>query len=125
MPAGTILEVQPIFGGKGVDSPAEMKKYAKLREEYLYGDKSSEDKNPHTPMLSSDCLNVELFNVDQNIDFTPDLTLDQIDFSWANLTALYNLHPQMTRLIRGPPISVASSHFNNIDLYLSTQRLRI
>jgi len=90
-----------------------------------HGDKSSEDKNPHTPMLSSDCLNVDLFNVDQNIDFTPDLTLDQIDFLWANLTALYNLHPQMTRLIRGPPINVASSHFNNIDLYLSTQRMRI
>ena len=35
IPAGTIIEVQPIVGGKDIDSPAEYKKFLKLREEYL------------------------------------------------------------------------------------------
>jgi hypothetical protein len=89
-----------------------------------HGEKSSDQDQNGSPMLSSDCLGVDLFHADTSVDLTPDLTIDHIDFAWADLTTTYDLRPENANVIRGPPFS-DPPHFSNSSLYLTTQRLRI
>jgi len=84
---------------------------------------SDQDQNPG-PMVFSDCIGVDLFQADTSVDSTPDLTMDHIDFLWADISATYDLSDEKAYVIRGPPFS-DPPHLNDSLLYLTTQRLRI
>lgn len=75
-------------------------------------------------MLVQDCLGVDFFQQDVNQDFSPDLTLTDIDFVWADLTVTHNIEPNDIHSIRGPP-PLFRLAMNGQPLYLSTQRIRI
>ncbi len=84
---------------------------------------SGQDQNG-SPMLSSDCLGVDLFHADTSVNLAQDFTADHIDFVWTDLTTTYNLRPENSLVIRGPPFS-DPAHFTDSSVYLTTQRLRI
>jgi len=75
-------------------------------------------------MLVQDCMGVDFFQQDSNQDFSPDLTLTDVDFVWADLTVLHNFEPSKIHAIRGPP-PMPDVATNEPPLYLSTQRIRI
>ena len=74
-------------------------------------------------MLNMDCLGIDLAQIDNNYDLVQDSS--HVDFVWANLTIDYNNLIHRPNVIRGPPFDYKTSHLNNHDLYLTTQRLRI
>lgn len=75
-------------------------------------------------MLAQDCMGVNFFQQDVNQDFSPDLTLTDIGFVWADLTVTHNIEPNDIHSIRGPP-PLFRLAMNGQPLYLSTQRIRI
>jgi|GEM_PF-852728 len=91
-----------------------------------HGESSSDENKPNVPMLSSDCVGVDLFQQnDQAVIVQADLSVDHIDFAWADLKQGYDFLVVSGHLIRGPPFATSSHHLNNHNLYLTTQRLRI
>ncbi len=89
-------------------------------------DQKNEDSKTNVDnfMLVQDCLGVDFFQQDVNQDFSPDLTLTDIDFVWADLTIKHSFEAHNNHSIRGPPI-ISDVAMNAPPLYLSTQRIRI
>ncbi len=89
-----------------------------------HGEESSDDGYNGGPMLSSDCLGIDLFHADTNLELLPDLTIDHIDLVWVNLAAIYDIRSKNAHGIRGPPFP-DPTYFDSSSQYLTTQRLRI
>lgn len=89
-------------------------------------EEAQKDGQKSGPMFALDCMGVDLFQSDVQADVVqPDLSVDHIDFAWADLTPNYDSLLVSGHFIRGPPFDTSPSHLNNHDLYLTTQRLRI
>lgn len=76
------------------------------------------------PMLIVDCMGVDLFQQDVSNDIQPDLSVDSIDYAWADLVTDYNFQPDNINGIRGPPDSGERTTAEP-SLILTTQRFRI
>ena len=91
-----------------------------------HSEEAQKDGQKSGPMFALDCMGVDLFQSDVQADVVqPDLSVDHIDFAWADLTPNYDSLLVSGHFIRGPPFDTSPSHLNNHDLYLTTQRLRI
>ena len=89
-------------------------------------EEAQKDGQQSGPMFALDCMGIDLFQTDAQADIVqPDLSIDHIDFVWADITANYDFLLTSGHFIRGPPFDTSPPHFNNHDLYLTTQRLRI
>lgn len=85
----------------------------------------SEDGKKDGPMLTLDCLGVDLFQQDAQADVPqPQSFVDIINFAWADLAADYNFLPVNIHGIRGPP-DWAERTPNQPSIILTTQRFRI
>ena len=85
----------------------------------------SEGGKKDGPMLTLDCMGVDLFQQDAQADVPqPDQSGDIIHFAWADLTADYNFLPADIHGIRGPP-DWAERPQNQPSIILTTQRFRI
>jgi hypothetical protein len=85
----------------------------------------SENGQKDGPMLVLDCMGVDLFQQDAQIDLPqPDASADIIHFVWADLTAEYNFQPADIRFIRGPPDRTGQRP-DSPPLILTTQRFRL
>lgn len=85
----------------------------------------SEDGKKDGPMLTLDCLGVDLFQQDAQADVPqPQSSVDIINFAWADLAADYNFLPVNIHGIRGPP-DWAERTPNQPSIILTTQRFRI
>lgn len=85
----------------------------------------SEDSKKDGPMLTLDCMGVDLFQQDAQADVPqPHSSIDIIHFAWADLTADYNFLPVNIHGIRGPP-DWAGRPQNQPPIILTTQRFRI
>ena len=89
-------------------------------------EEAQKDGQKSGPMFALDCMGVDLFQQDVQTDVVqPDLSVDHIDFVWADLTPNYDFLLASGHFIRGPPFDDSPPHLNSTDLYLTTQRLRI
>lgn len=85
----------------------------------------SEDSKRDGPMLTLDCMGVDLFQQDAQADVPqPHSSVDIIHFAWADLAANYNFQPVNIACIRGPP-DWAERTPNQPSIILTTQRFRI
>lgn len=75
-------------------------------------------------MLSLDCMGVDLFQNDTANDIQPDLNIDSVDYTYADLTAGWSTVPDNIHGIRGPP-ERTSEPYARPSLILTTQRFRI
>lgn len=90
-----------------------------------HGQESDSGKD-NTLMFFKDCSGVDLAQADHNTTVKkPDVQIDKVFFAWADIAPEHNFTPVDVYQIRGPPFDASSPHFNNHDLYLTTQRLRI
>ena len=89
-------------------------------------DKKS-DSGEDIPLMSfKDCSGVDLAQADHNTTVKkPDVQIDKVFFAWADIVPEHSFSPTDAHQIRGPPFDASPPHFNNHDLYLTTQRLRI
>ncbi|GJL85420.1 MAG: hypothetical protein DHS20C02_11950 [Micavibrio sp.] len=76
------------------------------------------------PMLVVDCMGVDLFQQDVSNDIQPDLSVDNVDYAWADLVADYNFQPDNINGIRGPPDQALRPQ-PQPSIILTTQRFRI
>jgi len=76
------------------------------------------------PMLVVDCMGVDIFQRDVNNDIQPDLSVDSIDYAWADLVADYNFRSDNLNSIRGPPDKIKRLQ-GQPSIILTTQRFRI
>ena len=89
-------------------------------------DEAQKDGQKGGPMFALDCMGVDLFQPGVQADIVqPDLSIDHIDFAWADITPNYDFLLTSGHFIRGPPFGDSPPHLNSTDLYLTTQRLRI
>lgn len=89
-------------------------------------EEAQKDGQKSGPMFALDCMGVDLFQSGIPADLVqPDLSVDHIDFVWADITPHYDFLSASGHFIRGPPFDDSPPHLNNHDLYLTTQRLRI
>lgn len=89
-------------------------------------EESQKDGQKNGPMFALDCMGVDLFQTDAQVDIVqPELLIYHIDFVWTDITPNYDFFLASSRFIRGPPFDASPPHTNNTDLYLTTQRLRI
>lgn len=75
-------------------------------------------------MLIQDCLDVDFMAQNISYDIQPDLSLDSMDFAWADLSILHSFELQNINSIRGPPI-IPDQARTGQHTYLTTKRLRI
>ena len=75
------------------------------------------------PMLVLDCMGVDLFQQDVSNDIQPDLSVDTIDYAWADSVIRYSFKSSHSNDIRGPPEQ--SGPLSRRSIILTTQRLRI
>ena len=75
-------------------------------------------------MLMSDCMGIDIFSQNNSNDFQPELQIDSLDFSWANITENHSFEPQDINGIRGPPVE-SVTRCPSQPLYFTTQRFRI
>ncbi len=88
--------------------------------------KAQKDNQKSGPMFALDCMGVDLFQPGMQADIVqPDLSVDHIDFVWADITPNYDFLLTSGHFIRGPPFDASLPHFKSTGLYLTTQRLRI
>ncbi len=76
------------------------------------------------PMLVVDCMGVDLFQQNVSNDIQPDLSVDSVDYAWADLVANYNFLASNINGIRGPPDRAERTNTNS-SIILTTQRFRI
>lgn len=89
-------------------------------------EEDQKDGQKSGPMFALDCMGVDLFQPGVQADIVqPDLSVDYIDFVWADIAPKYDFFLASGHFIRGPPFGDSPPHLNNTDLYLTTQRLRI
>ena len=89
-------------------------------------EEAQKDGQKGGPMFALDCMGVDLFQSGVQADIVqPDLSVDHIDFVWADITANYDFLLTSGHFIRGPPFDDSPPYLNSTDLYLTTQRLRI
>ena len=89
-----------------------------------HGKQETDQQNPL--MTFKDCTNVDLQAADYNTTVKkPDVQIDKVFFAWANIAPKHSFTLVDIYQIRGPPFGASPPHFNNHDLYLTTQRLRV
>ncbi|MGN7439382.1 MAG: hypothetical protein ACTHOO_12150 [Alcanivorax sp.] len=89
-------------------------------------EEAQKDGQKSGPMFALDCMGVDLFQPGVQADIVQhDLSVDHIDFVWADITANYDFLLTSGHFIRGPPFDDRPPYLNSTDLYLTTQRLRI
>lgn len=89
-------------------------------------EEAQKDGQKSGPMFALDCMGVDLFQPGVQADIVqPDLSVDHIDFVWADITANYDFLLTSGHFIRGPPFQASPLHTNSTDLYLITQRIRV
>ncbi|MCB1563685.1 MAG: hypothetical protein KDJ75_08940 [Alphaproteobacteria bacterium] len=77
------------------------------------------------PMLALDCMGVNLFQQEVQIDVPqPDRSVNIIHFAWADIAADYSFQPTKIHDIRGPPDETGQIP-DAPPLILITQRFRI
>ncbi len=88
--------------------------------------KAQKDNPKSGPMFALDCMSVDLFQPGIQADIVqPDLSVDHIDFVWADIASSNDFLLTFRHFIRGPPFDTSPPHFKSTGLYLITQRLRI
>ncbi len=75
-------------------------------------------------MLVVDCMGVDLFQQDVSNNIQPDLSVDSVDYAWADLVDNYSFQPDNINGIRGPPDRTVEPQ-NQLSIILTTQRFRI
>ena len=83
-----------------------------------------ETNNSDGLMFALDCMGVDLFQQDISNDIQPNLSLDSMDYAWAELAVDHNFQPSNVNGIRGPPDWEQRPQFE-LSLVLTTQRFRI
>ncbi len=81
-------------------------------------------KNVKDIMLVQDCMGVDFFQQDIPSDFSPDLTLTDIDFVSAEVSVIASFEPSTLQYIRGPP-RLPDIVSDTTPVYFSTLRIRI
>ncbi len=75
-------------------------------------------------MLVQECLGVDLFQQNDNQDYTPDFTLTDIDFSNVDIAFSNGFELGKANAIRGPPPTTHLAQSGQ-HTYFATQRIRI
>ena len=88
----------------------------------------SNDTQKSGPMLVLDCMGVDLFQENTQLDSkisSPDLSLEKLVFFWADTPSNNDFILASSHSIRGPPTDTSPPHAHSHNIYLTTQRLRI
>ena len=88
-------------------------------------DDNSDQEQAQSPMLSADCVGVDLLSVNDTFDFSPILTFDHIDYAWADINIDYTLYLASATPIRAPPLYEDTRLHDALPVYMTTQRLRL
>lgn len=75
-------------------------------------------------MLALDCMGVDLFYQDVSNDIPSDLSIEGVDYAWADLVDSYSIVTNNTNAIRGPP-DWSRRLKSDFSIILKTQRFRI
>lgn len=121
----TLLMLTPVLTCVMAFCPMQSAQAAELKPCHQ-SDDAQKDGQKSGPMFALDCMGVDLFQPDVQADLVqPDLSVNHIDFAWADITPDYGFLLTSGHFIRGPPFGASPPYLNNHDLYLTTQRLRI